>query len=265
MIFVLDVGNTNTVLGVFQDNQLIHHWRMQTDRNKTEDEYAMFVKSLLGHEGLVFSDMKGIIISSVVPPILFALERMAVKYFHCKPMIIGHEDVNPYLTIDYPNPKELGADRIVNAVGAIKEYGAPSIVIDFGTATTYCYINEKESYVGGVISPGINISLEALYTNAAKLPKIEINRPSRIIGDSTIEAMQAGVYFGYIGQVDEVVNRIKKEMHTQAQVIATGGLAGLIAKDSKTIDIVDPYLTLKGLYEIYLKNQEDFKCKGANK
>ncbi|MFC4403595.1 type III pantothenate kinase [Gracilibacillus xinjiangensis] len=259
MIFVLDVGNTNTVLGVFYEGKLTYQWRMQTDKNKTEDEYAMFIKSLLQHEGLKLSDITGIIISSVVPPILFALQRMADKYFHCKPMVIGEEKVNPYLKTLYPNPKELGADRIVNAVGANKEYGAPSIIIDFGTATTYCYINEKEEYVGGVISPGINISLEALYMNAAKLPKIELKKPQRIIGGTTVEAMQSGVYFGYVGQVDEVVLRIKAEMGTDATVIATGGLATLIAKDSKTIDRVDPYLTLKGLYEIYLKNEQDFR------
>ncbi|SES22600.1 pantothenate kinase [Gracilibacillus ureilyticus] len=259
MIFVLDVGNTNTVLGVFCEGQLTYQWRMQTDKNKTEDEYGMFIKSLLEHEGLKLSDINGIIISSVVPPILFALQRMADKYLHCEPMVIGEEKVNPYLRTLYPNPKELGADRIVNAVGAIKEYGAPGIIIDFGTATTYCYINEKEEYVGGVISPGINISLEALYMNAAKLPKIELKRPQNIIGSTTVEAMQSGVYFGYVGQVDEVVSRIKSEMGTNAKVIATGGLANLIARDSNTIDYVDPYLTLKGLYEIYLKNEHDLR------
>ncbi|KAB8126410.1 type III pantothenate kinase [Gracilibacillus oryzae] len=250
MIFVLDVGNTNTVLGVFYKGELTYQWRMQTDKNKTEDEYAMFIKSLLEHEGLKLSDITGMIISSVVPPILFALQRMADKYFHCNPMVIGEEKVNPELKTRYPNPKELGADRVVNAVGAIKEYGVPSIIIDFGTATTYCYINEEGEYVGGVISPGINISLEALYMNAAKLPKIELKKPAGI--------MQSGVYFGYVGQVDEVVTRIKEEVDSNPRVIATGGLATLIAKDSKTIDHVDPYLTLKGLYEIYLKNEQNF-------
>ncbi|GAE94217.1 pantothenate kinase [Gracilibacillus boraciitolerans JCM 21714] len=258
MIFVLDVGNTNTVLGVFRDGQLTYQWRMQTDKNKTEDEYAMFIKSLLEHEGLTFSDINGIIISSVVPPILFALQRMADKYFYSSPMIIGDDKVNPYLKMKYPNPKELGADRVVNAVGVIKEYGSPSIIIDFGTATTYCYINNQDEYVSGVITPGINISLEALYQNAAKLPKIELKKPAAVLGNSTIEAMQSGVYFGYVGQVDAVVNRIKQETGGQPQVIATGGLATLIAKDSSVIDIVDPYLTLKGLYEIYKQNEQDF-------
>lgn len=259
MIFVLDVGNTNTVLGIFDQGKLKYQWRMQTDKNKTEDEFGMFFKSLFAHEDISFSDVDGIIISSVVPPILFALQRMADKYFHCRPMVIGEEMVNPHLKMAYPNPKEIGADRIVNAVGTIKEYGAPSIIIDFGTATTYCYINEKEEYVGGAITPGINISLDALYTNAAKLPKIELKRTDKVIGSSTVEAMQSGVYYGYVGQVDEVVSRIKGETGTSAQVIATGGFATLLVEDSATIDIVDPFLTLKGLYEIYQKNEKTFE------
>lgn len=258
MIFVLDVGNTNTVLGVFDQGKLIYQWRMKTDKRKTEDELGMFIKSLLDYEKLSFSDVNGIVISSVVPPILFALERMANKYFQCSPMIIGNDKVHSTLKMRYPNPKELGADRVVNAVGAIKEYGAPCIIIDFGTATTFCYINEEAEYVSGVITPGINISLDALYQYAAKLPKIELKRPDKVLGDTTVEAMQSGVYFGYVGQVDAVVNKIKNETSTSPQVIATGGLATLIAQDSSVIDIVDPYLTLKGLYEIYQENQNNF-------
>ncbi|RCW63029.1 type III pantothenate kinase [Saliterribacillus persicus] len=263
MIFVLDVGNTNTVLGVFDQGKLTYQWRMQTDKNKTEDEYAMFVKSLMEHVGISFSDITGIIVSSVVPPILFALERMSEKYFYQKPMIIGQEKINPALKMKYPNPKEIGADRIVNAVGVVKEYGSPAIIIDFGTATTYCYVNDEEEYVGGIIAPGINISLDALYANAAKLPKIEIKNPGSVLGNSTVSAMQSGVYFGYVGQVDELVRRIKEEKGGNPKVIATGGLANMIAKDSTTIEHVDPYLTLKGLYEIYLLNENQFR-KGLN-
>ena len=259
MIFVIDVGNTNTVLGVFQGDQLTKQWRMQTDKYKTEDEYAMFIRSLLDYEDLTFKDMNHIVISSVVPPILFALERMANKYFDCQPMIVGSAEVNPHLEMVYPNPKELGADRVVNAVGAIEEYGAPCLIIDFGTATTFCYINELNQYESGVITPGINISLEALYRNAAKLPKIELTRPAQVLGQSTVEAMQSGVYFGYVGQVDAVVHRIKQEIAANPRVIATGGLATLIASDSSVIDIVDPYLTLKGLYYIYQKNEPTFR------
>ncbi|WP_077623925.1 type III pantothenate kinase [Sediminibacillus massiliensis] len=262
MIFVLDVGNTNTVLGVFASEELKYQWRIKTDRYKTEDEFAMLIKSLLEHEGITFSDIKGVIISSVVPPIMNALDRMCRNYFHKQPMIIGSSEVDNLLDMKYPNPAEIGADRIVNAVGAIEEYGSPLVIIDFGTATTYCYINEAKEYVGGAIAPGINISMEALYSNAAKLPKIEIKRPESVVGSSTVEAMQSGVYFGYIGQVDEVVRRLKKESETDVKVVATGGLAPLIGHDSATIDIIDPSLTLKGLYLIYKHNENKPRFKG---
>ncbi|WP_028781797.1 type III pantothenate kinase [Thalassobacillus devorans] len=262
MIFVLDVGNTNTVLGVFEADKLKYQWRIKTDRYKTEDEFGMLIKSLLDHEGLAFSDIDGVIISSVVPPIMFALERMSRVYFEKKPMIIGAEEVDEGLAMAYPNPKEIGADRIVNAVGALQEHTAPLVIIDFGTATTYCYINEKEEYVGGVIAPGINVSMEALYAKAAKLPKIEIKNPGQVVGQSTVGAMQSGVFFGYVGQVDEVVRRMKETAPSNPEVIATGGLAGLIADESRTINVVDPYLTLKGLYTIYQRNKEKKEFKG---
>lgn len=255
MLFVLDVGNTNTVLGVFEQEKLKYHWRIKTDRYKTEDEYGMLIKSLFDFNGIELTDISGVIISSVVPPIMFPLERMCKRYFMLEPVIVGKETVVTNLKMCYPNPKEIGADRIVNAVGAIKEYKAPLVVIDFGTATTYCYINDAEEYCGGIISPGINISMEALYQRASKLPKIEIEAPANIVGKSTVEAMQSGVFYGYIGQVDGIVNRIKKNFNTSPTVIATGGLASLIGEASETIDHVDPYLTLKGLYEIYQMNQ----------
>ncbi|MCZ0703575.1 type III pantothenate kinase [Natronobacillus azotifigens] len=256
MIFVFDVGNTNTVLGIFKEDKLAYQWRIKTDREKTEDEFAMLIKSLFEHESLSFKDIEGIIISSVVPPIMYSFERMAEKYFNQKPIVVGDYPIGSYLKMKYPNPNELGADRIVNAVGAIQEYGAPLIIIDFGTATTYCYIDQDAAYVGGAIVPGIKISLDALYTNAAKLPKVEITHPKEIIGLSTVEAMQSGVYFGYVGQVDEVVRRFQKESGTNPKVIATGGLSTLIADESNTIDITDPALTLKGLYIIYQKVQQ---------
>ncbi|WP_182201780.1 type III pantothenate kinase [Paraliobacillus salinarum] len=260
MIFVLDVGNTNTVLGIFKEDTLKYQWRIKTDRDKTEDEFAMLIKSFFQHESISFNDIKGVIISSVVPPIMYALDSMSKKYFKQDPIIVGNQSMESLLKIKYPNPKELGADRIVNAIGAIEEYGAPLIIIDFGTATTYCYINEHEEYVGGAIAPGINISLEALYTRAAKLPKVEITHPEQIIGHSTVEAMQSGIYYGYVGQVDEVVRRFKKVSPKEPTVLATGGLSTLMSDESSTIDIVDPALTLKGLYTIYrkLKNKGVF-------
>ncbi len=256
MIFVLDTGNTNTVLGVFKNDELIHEWRIKTDRHKTEDEFGMLIKSLFDHKGILFSQFEGVIISSVVPPIMLALEKMCKVYFNLDPLVIGRKNVNPFLKICYPNPEEIGADRIVNAVSAIEEFNVPLIIIDFGTATTFCYINEQKEYMGGLIAPGIKISMEALYDKASKLPKIEIQQPPSVVGTSTVTAMQSGVFYGYIGQVDGIVGRIKDQVKTNPTVIATGGLATLLAGDSATIDHVDPHLTLKGLYLIYQRNMK---------
>lgn len=255
MIFVFDVGNTNMVLGVYENEDLKHHWRIETSRNKTEDEYGMMIKSLLDHVDLSFSDINGIIMSSVVPPIMFALERMCQKYFGIKPLVVG-PGIKTGLNIKYDNPKEVGADRIVNAVAGIHLYGNPLIIVDFGTATTYCYINEHKQYMGGAIAPGIAISTEALYSKAAKLPRIEIARPDGVIGRNTVSAMQAGILYGYVGQVEGIVERIKAQSTEIPKVIATGGLATLIAEETTVIDEVDPFLTLKGLQLIYQKNME---------
>ncbi|WP_017382103.1 type III pantothenate kinase [Paenisporosarcina sp. TG-14] len=254
MILVLDTGNTNIVLGVYHENELIHHWRMETDRNKTEDEYGMQVKALFNHSGIDFSHIHSIIISSVVPPIMFSLERMCQKYFGIKPLVVG-PGVKTGLNIKYENPREVGADRIVNAVAAIEEYGPPLIVVDFGTATTYCYINEKGEYMGGAIAPGIGISTEALFERASKLPRIELTQPESVVGKNTISAMQAGIVYGYVGQVEGIVSRMKAQSKEQPTVIATGGMASLIAAQTTVIDTVDPYLTLKGLHIIYERNQ----------
>ncbi len=250
---MLDVGNTNTVLGVYENENLKYHWRMETNRNKTEDEYGMIIKSLFQHVGLALSQIDGMIISSVVPPIMFSLEKMCQKYFHIKPLIVG-PGIKTGLNIKYENPREVGADRIVNAVAGIHEYGSPLIIVDFGTATTYCYIDEGGHYMGGAIAPGINISTEALYSRAAKLPRIEIVRPDHIVGKNTVAAMQAGILYGYVGQVDGIVSRMKAQSKKQPTVIATGGLAPLIAEETSSIDVVDPFLTLKGLCLIYKRN-----------
>ncbi|RSK25504.1 type III pantothenate kinase [Bacillus sp. HMF5848] len=255
MILVLDVGNTNTVVGVYENDELKHHWRFETNRNKTEDEYGMLIKSLFEHVSLSFSNIDGIIISSVVPPIMFSLERMCNKYFYIAPLIVG-PGIKTGLDIKYANPREVGADRIVNAVAGIQLYGSPLIIVDFGTATTYCYINEKKQYMGGAIAPGIGISTEALYNRAAKLPRIEIVRPEQIIGQNTVSAMQAGILFGYVGQVEGIVKRMKAESQSEPTIVATGGLASLIANESDVIDIVDPFLTLKGLQLIFKRNIE---------
>ncbi|MDR7074873.1 type III pantothenate kinase [Fictibacillus barbaricus] len=254
MIFVFDVGNTNIVLGLYENNELKHHWRIHTSREKTEDEYGMLVLDLFRHVNIHKEEIEGIIISSVVPPIMFALERMCVKYFGQRPIVVG-PGIKTGLNIKYENPREVGADRIVNAVAAIHEYDSPLIIVDFGTATTYCYINEQKQYMGGAIAPGINISTEALYTKAAKLPRIEIAKPEGVIGKNTINAMQAGILYGYVGQVEGIVKRMKQQSAEEPTVIATGGLASLIAAECTLIDHVDPFLTLKGLLLIYDKNK----------
>ncbi|MEO4055536.1 type III pantothenate kinase [Solibacillus sp. CAU 1738] len=257
MILVMDAGNSNIILGVYDNDNLVYNWRMETDRHKTEDEYAMQVKAFFNHEGISFEQIEGAIISSVVPPIMFELQTMFEKYFRIKPLVVG-PGVKTGLNIKYENPREVGADRIVNATSALAEYGGggqPLIIVDFGTAITYCYLNETGDYMGGAIAPGIAISTEALYTRASKLPRIEIARPQQIVGKNTVNAMQAGIFYGFIGQVEGIVGRMKKQSKLEPLVIATGGLASLIANETQMIDVVDPYLTLKGLHIIYKRNQ----------
>jgi len=255
MILVMDVGNTNIVLGIYQEKELRVYWRASTDRQKTVDEYGMFLHNLFSYNGMERAEIKAIVISSVVPPLMPTLEYMCSKYFDLKPLVIG-PGIKTGLRIRYDNPREVGADRIVNAVAVDELYGGPAVIVDFGTATTFCALSASGEYLGGAITPGIGIATEALFQRAAKLPKIELTKPASVIGRNTISSMQAGIIYGYIGQVDGIVERMKKEMKEPgALVIATGGLAELLKDDSKTIDRVDPLLTLEGLRIIYEKNQ----------
>ncbi|MED1645573.1 type III pantothenate kinase [Brevibacillus agri] len=254
MLLVIDIGNSNIVLGLYEGEVLRHHWRIAADRNKTEDEYGMLVKSLFSSAGLTMEQVRGIIFSSVVPPLNTVIERMCGKYLRQKPLIVG-PGVKTGLNIKYEYPREVGSDRIVNAVAAIHEYGVPLIVVDFGTATTFCYVDERGQYWGGAIAPGIGISTEALFSRAAKLPRIEITKPASVVGRNTIAAMQAGIYYGFVGQVEGIVRRIKAEYQTEPTVVATGGMASLVADETSCIQVVDPYLTLKGLRLVYERNQ----------
>lgn len=246
MLVVIDVGNTNIVIGVYKNEILLQSWRMGADRDKTADEFGMFFAGLFQFDKLNINDVTDVIISSVVPPIMFSLERSVRKYFKRDPIIV--EVSKSGMPVKYCNPKELGADRIVNAVAAYEKVKGPVVIIDFGTATTFCAVNGEGEYLGGSIAPGIKISADALYNKAAKLPKIELALPEKVISNETAEAMQIGIIFGYIGLVDHIVRNMKKEMNSpDAKVIATGGLATLIASKSETIDEVDGILTLEGL------------------
>jgi len=254
MLLALDVGNTNTVIGVFDGQALVTHWRLSTRREGTRDEYGMLIKGLFDFGGLEFQGVSAIIISSVVPPLQGPLEEMSRQYFGVEPMVVG-PGIKTGMPILYESPREVGADRIVNAVAAFEAYGGPCIVVDFGTATTFDAISARGEYVGGVICPGIGISSEALFQHAAKLPRVDISRPKVVIGRNTVGSMQAGLYYGYLSLVEGVVARMRVELGGKAAVVATGGLAQLLLTESTAVDHVDPLLTLTGLRILFERNQ----------
>lgn len=257
MILVFDVGNTNIVLGVYREKNLLNSWRLATDKSKSSDEYGLMIHQLFSLNNLKLSDVKAVIISSVVPPIMHTLENVSKKYCGLEPLVVG-PGIKTGINIKYDNPKEVGADRIVNAVAAYEIYGGPLIVVDFGTATTFCAISKKGEYLGGSITPGIKISSDALFQMAAKLPRIELVKPEGVICKNTVNSMQSGIIFGYVGLVDYIVKRMKKELaqngNENPKVIATGGLSKLIFSESETIDELNPLLTLEGLRIIYERN-----------
>ncbi len=254
MILVVDVGNTNIVLGLYEGQSLRHHWRLSTNRSATMDEYGVMIHNLFQLAGVRAEQIEGVILSCVVPPIMNTLERLFEAYVGKQALVVG-PGIKTGLNIRYENPREVGADRIVNAVAGIEQYGTPLVVVDFGTATTFDYIDASGAYLGGAIVPGIGISAEALYQRAAKLPRIELSKPKTVIGRNTVAAMQSGIIYGYAGQVDGIVKRIRQEFGVQPRVIATGGMADLIAGESETIETVDPLLTLEGLRIVYERNR----------
>jgi type III pantothenate kinase len=254
MLLVFDVGNTNIVMGVYQGERLLRSWRLSTDRNQTADEYSVKILAFLSLTDLKPEDFAAVIISSVVPPLMPTLERMIRLCFKLEPLVVG-PGIKTGLPILYDNPREVGADRIVNAVAGYERYGGPLIIVDFGTATTFCVIDGQGRYLGGAISPGIGIAAEALFQRAAKLPRIELVKPKQVIGRNTVASMQSGIVYGYIGLVDGIVRRLIKERGGQVRVLATGGMAALMADESETIELIDENLTLEGLRLIYNRNR----------
>jgi len=255
MLLVIDVGNTNTVLGLYDGEELIHDWRVRTVIDHTVDEYGMLILNLLRNCRIGSKAIKNIIISCVVPPMLNILDPLCRKYFDIAPLIVG-PGVKTGMPILYDNPREVGADRIVNAVAAYEKYRRGLIIVDFGTATTFDYISPQGEYMGGCIAPGIMISSEALFERAAKLPRVELSSPRTIITKDTVSGMQAGIMYGYAALVDGIVERMKTETVSVPLVVATGGLANVVAKETKHIDVVDELLTLEGLRIIFGRNRE---------
>ncbi len=256
MLLAIDIGNTNTVLGLFKEGSLVHDWRIRTEVNITIDEYAIILRSLFAVHQIPLESVSDVIISCVVPPVLNSADRFCQRYFHTMPLVVG-PGIRTGMPILYDNPKEVGADRIVNAVAAYEQRKNAVIVVDFGTATTFDYVSERGEYMGGVISPGIMISCEALFQKASKLPRVEIfARPNSIMAKNTIASMNAGIVYGYAGLVEGIISRMKKEVNREVYVVATGGLAPLIASECPMINEVDDYLTLNGLRIIFDMNKK---------
>ena len=257
MLLVIDVGNTNIVFGVYEKDKLLYDWRIATDKNKTSDEYGLLFEQIFKYHGLCPKDVEDVIMSSVVPTLMHTFSAMCIKYFEREPIVVG-PGVKTGMNIKYDNPREVGADRIVNAVAAYEKYGGPIIIVDFGTAITFCAVSKGGEYLGGAIAPGIKISSEALFTRTAKLPKVELSKPDGVIAKNTVNSIQSGLIYGYIGLVDYIVEKMIEELKDEGEVktvIGTGGFSSLIGNESKYINKIDKLLTFDGLRIIYSRNK----------
>jgi type III pantothenate kinase len=253
-LLAIDVGNTNTVVGLLRNGKLVQSWRLTTVRERTSDEHGILVKSLLRLGGFERTEFEGIAVSCVVPPLLPGIKEMSTKYFGHEPFVV-QPGIKTGMPILYEQPQEVGADRIVNAVAGFQKYGGPCVVIDLGTATTFDAISAKGEYLGGIISPGILISAEALFQRAAKLPRVEIKEPEEVIGRNTVSAMQSGIFYGYLGLIEKIICLAEEKLGPETITIATGGLASLIAKGTAKIQHIEPDLTLYGLQILFDMNQ----------
>jgi len=254
MLLAIDAGNTNTTFAVFEGDEILGEWRAGTSGAQTADEYFVWLSNLMSLVDISFEDIDSAIIASVVPQSLFNLRTLCRRYARCEPIVVGEPDVDIGIRILIEKERDVGADRLVNAVAAHKHHGGPAIIVDFGTATTFDVIDADGNYHGGVIAPGINLSLSALHMAAAKLPRIAIERPTKVIGDDTVSAMLSGVYYGYVGLIEGLVSRIKQDYGEQMKVLATGGLAVMFSDGTDCLDAIDRDLTMKGLLEISRRN-----------
>ena len=255
MILTLDIGNTNIKTALFEGGEMAHYWRISTSLSKTSDEYGILLMNMFAHESVKPEEVEGIVISSVVPTINFTIEHMCQNYFHMQPMMVA-PGIKTGINIKYENPRELGSDRIANAVAAYAQYGGPCIFIDFGTATTFGVVDENGSFLGGNIFPGIKVASEALVSGTAKLPRFELVRPEHVISRTTVTNLQSGVINGFIGQIEYLVRKFREELHApEALVVATGGMAVIVAEEGGIIDKLDGILTLKGLRLLYERNR----------
>ncbi|PCI50013.1 MAG: pantothenate kinase [Alphaproteobacteria bacterium] len=259
MLLAIDAGNTNIVFAIHDGEDLRHKWRISSSSSRTADEYMVWLTQLMLLEDISPKNISGAIIATVVPQALFPLQLLCRRYFDCTALVVGEDDIDLGLQVKLDNPQEVGADRLVNAVAAQKKYGGPMIIIDFGTATTFDIIDKQGSYCGGIISPGVNLSVEALHMAAAKLPRVAVEKPDQVIGTGTVSAIQSGIFWGYVGLVEGLVRRIKQEFSVEnpgaeMKVLATGGLAPLFMGEVEAIEVVDQELTTYGLFEIYSRN-----------